>query len=64
MPIEIRELVVRARIEPGADSPAGSGTGQRTDGAGRDAEPRESEQEMVRACVREALRAMEDRRER
>lgn len=57
MPIEIRELAVRARIDPGAE--------REPQAAGREgAEPREREQETVRASVREALRALEDRGER
>lgn len=56
MPIEIRELVVRARIDPGSERPAAA--------AGAAAGARQSEQEMVRASVREALRALDDRRER
>ncbi len=59
MPIEIRELVVRARIEPGAERvPQDAG---RRDSAPPGGEP---EQETVRACVREALRALADRNER
>jgi uncharacterized protein DUF5908 len=59
MPIEIRELVVRARIEPGSER-------TQQDVGWRDSEPRdrEQEQETVRACVREALRALADRNER
>ncbi len=57
MPIEIRELVVRARIDPGAERSARAG-------GEADAAPREREQEIVRAAVREALRAVDDRRER
>ncbi len=65
MPIEIRELVVRARIDPGTEPAPGSGRpggrGGRSSGGerrGRD------ESDLVRACVQEALRAAADRRER
>jgi hypothetical protein len=58
MPIEIRELVVRARIEPGEGSAAGSpGSSSNTSGSGPSPED-------LRAAVSEALRALADRHER
>jgi len=68
MPIEIRELVVHARVVPGAEpaSPGASGgvggVGAPAPGA-RPAENLETP-EIVRAAVQEALRAFADRRER
>lgn len=56
MPIEIRELVVRARVDPGgrrAAAPASRGGGGRA-----------REQQIVEACVREVLRIVEEKRER
>lgn len=56
MPIEIRELVVRARIDPGGDRqvpPVATGGGGRS-----------RQQEIVEACVREVLRIVEEKRER
>ncbi len=56
MPIEIRELVVRARVDPGGDrqspAPAAGGDG------------RAPEQAVVEACVREVLRIVAEKRER
>lgn len=56
MPIEIRELVIRARVEPGGEGPPASPSVP----AARDA----GGQELVRACVREVLRILEARSER
>jgi Family of unknown function (DUF5908) len=57
MPIEIRELVVRARIDPGDEAeapPSGaSGSGETS-----------RDEDLVRACVQEALRVVELRSER
>jgi hypothetical protein len=58
MPIEIRELVVRARVDP-----AGGERGTpATLAAGGDGRSRE--QRIVEACVREVLRIVEEKRER
>jgi hypothetical protein len=57
MPIEIRELVIRARVDP---DDARSVTSAPTPAA-RDAERQE---ELVQACVKEVLRILEDKRER
>lgn len=56
MPIEIRELVIRARVSPGdgthAAKPAPAAPeAQRTE-------------ELIQTCVREVLRVLEDRKER
>ena len=56
MPIEIRELVIRARVNPGDERPAA-----RPAPAARETPGNE---EMIQACVREVLRVLEDRRER
>jgi hypothetical protein len=61
MPIEIRELVVRARIDPGTDPAPGS---DRSGGGGRGGRRGQDERDLVRACVQEALRAVADHRER
>lgn len=61
MPIEIRELVIRARVDPGegraprATSPCGSEQGQ---------EQASAQDDLVQACVREVLRILEEKRER
>jgi hypothetical protein len=57
MPIEIRELVIRARVDPGDDRPVASNSMP----AARDMEWQE---ELVQACVKEVLRILEDKRER
>jgi hypothetical protein len=57
MPIEIRELVIRARVDPDHD---GSMTSALTPAA-RDTE---WQAELVQACVKEVLRILEDKRER
>ncbi len=62
MPIEIRELVIRARIDPGGTAgadPSGEASVE-PEPAGQD----ERCQEVVQTCVREVLRILEDRRER
>lgn len=67
MPIEIRELVIRATVDPaegrggdgcgGPASPSGAARGQpHQDAGGGD--------DMVQACVREVLRILEEKRER
>lgn len=55
MPIEIRELVIKARVDPGGDRPAGRGAPGGSGGR---------EQRIVEACVREVLRIVEEKRER
>ena len=60
MPIEIRELVIRATVDPGphgggATSPAPSSSSRGSANAGDD---------VVQTCVREVLRILEDKRER
>lgn len=56
MPIEIRELVIRARVNPGEEqAPAARAQGTR--------EAPQNE-ELTQTCVREVLRVLEDRRER
>jgi hypothetical protein len=60
MPIEIRELVIRTRIEPGAEPNAGPATGQPS----LSETPRGADAQMIRACVQEVLRVLEERRER
>ena len=57
MPIEIRELVIRARVDPGEDRPV-------TSNAAPTARDMEWQAELVQACVKEVLRILEDKRER
>lgn len=66
MPIEIRELVIRATVNP-----AGGGKGSCGDapadrnpaGTGNDASAAAGE-ELVQACVREVMRLLEQKTER
>ena len=60
MPIEIRELVIRATVDPGcaagsAASPASLSSARSSGNAGDD---------VVQTCVREVLRILDDKRER
>jgi hypothetical protein len=65
MPIEIRELVIRAHIDPGesravrATSPCGS-----EPGPGPGPGPAPAQDDLIQSCVREVLRILEDKRER
>ena len=63
MPIEIRELVIRATVggsggEAASCAPSSSGA-QSSSRA-----PSQSEDDVVQTCVREVLRILEDKRER
>ena len=62
MPIEIRELVIRATVDPneaagGCGTPASAAPSSRRDQANADGD-------VVQTCVREVLRILEDKRER
>jgi Family of unknown function (DUF5908) len=63
MPIEIRELVIRATVGA-ADS--GSGCGTPSSGAARSPSrpPAQADDDVVQTCVREVLRILDDKRER
>lgn len=71
MPIEIRELVIRARLDPaalggGAAGAAGAcGTGTERGGSGAERDASSSPQDdLVQACVREVMRILERQSER
>ena len=57
MPIEIRELVVRARVEPRGSNRSTSPTENASAG-------RVDEASVTKACVREVLRILDSRQER
>lgn len=65
MPIEIRELVIRARVDAGGGQ-GGTSCGRPAPRPG----PRNREQsgaadnDVVQACVREVMRILEEKRER
>jgi len=65
MPIEIRELVIRATVDPGEAGGGGCGeaTSPRPDSAAS-ADESGPEESVVQACVREVLRILEEKRER
>lgn len=57
MPIEIRELVIRAHIEPDDHRST-------TNGAVSGSTNDRQQEDLIRACVQEVLRILEDKRER
>ena len=65
MPIEIRELVIRATVDPPAEAggcgPSSSQAAAQVAVADADAVP---DDDVVQTCVREVLRILEDKRER
>jgi Family of unknown function (DUF5908) len=66
MPIEIRELVIRATVDPKAEALAG-GCGSPSSKAGEKSTSRlqgGADDDVVQSCVREVLRILEDKRER
>jgi hypothetical protein len=66
MPIEIRELVIRATVDPKAEALAG-GCGSPSSQAGEHSTSGSQtggDDDVVQSCVREVLRVLEDRRER
>jgi hypothetical protein len=64
MPVEIRELVIRATVDPGdaaggcAPAPARGGPEQ------ADASGARSPDDLLQACIREVLRILEEKKER
>ena len=61
MPIEIRELVIRATVDPGETG------GCATPSSAAQSSPRtqtNTEDDVVQTCVREVLRILDDRQER
>jgi hypothetical protein len=65
MPIEIRELVIRATVDPGAAAASGCGSSpSRTGGTSAADGQAGSDGSVVQSCVREVLRILDDKRER
>ena len=68
MPIEIRELVIRATVDPSADGVGGAGgCGSPADkGGGKPVQDSSvsADGDLVQACVREVLRVLERKAER
>ena len=65
MPIEIRELVIRAQVDP-CNGTIANGSNNSLNHQQRSAEMAEglNQAEIVRACVQEVLRVLEEKRER
>lgn len=65
MPIEIRELVIRATVDPGGE-PGGCGPSPAAKAAGQSSsQPHAQDDEsVVQTCVREVLRILTDKQER
>jgi Family of unknown function (DUF5908) len=65
MPIEIRELVIRATVDPGDAGGGGCGPSPSNAGAKSSARPQVgADDDVVQSCVREVLRVLDDKRER
>ena len=64
MPIEIRELVIRATVNPGDGGGGGHCAPARNGPGARAQAPAQGQEDLVQTCVREVLRILEDRRER
>ena len=66
MPIEIRELVIRATVDPsGGAGGGGCGASSSKAGAKSTSTPQPgAEDDVVQSCVREVLRILDDKRER
>ncbi len=66
MPIEIRELVIRATVDPSGDA-GGGGCGPSSSKAGAKSTSKPqpgADDDVVQTCVREVLRILDDKRER
>jgi Family of unknown function (DUF5908) len=57
MPVEIRELIIKATVDPGSGSAAGSGG----TGAGSNSSPNE---ELIKTCVDKVLEILKGKNER
>jgi hypothetical protein len=65
MPIEIRELVIRAQVDPcGNGSNLESDAPDMTNGHGRDSAGSHSQEAIIRTCIQEVLRVLEAKQER
>jgi Family of unknown function (DUF5908) len=66
MPIEIRELVIRATVDPGESGGAGGCEPLPSKDSTRSSSSPQAgaEDDVVQSCVREVLRILDDKRER
>jgi hypothetical protein len=62
MPIEIRELVIRATVDPGEAGASGCGPSSSSKTSAKSQAG--AEDNVVQTCVREVLRILDDRQER
>lgn len=64
MPIEIRELVIRATVDPGEAAGCGPTSPPEAGAQAQSrAEPRSAD-DQVQICIREVLRILDEKRER
>ena len=61
MPIEIKELIIRARVEPGPGEKEAAAAGPTASGTQRNASPAE---DIVRECVAQVMEMLRRDRER
>jgi hypothetical protein len=64
MPIEIRELVIRATVDPKAEAHGSGSPSSKEPGQSASRSHAEVDADVVEICVREVLRILEDKRER
>ena len=64
MPIEIRELVIRARVDPSGGRQATRSARGAADTGAADSGGQPPERAIIETCVREVLRILEEKRER
>jgi hypothetical protein len=64
MPIEIRELVIRATVDPMDVGGCGPGSAPSGAGKGPPKPDARSSDDLVQTCIREVLRILEEKRER
>lgn len=69
MPIEVRELVIRATVDPNStgsgSGSCGAGSGARAGGSGSaNGGGSGAADDLVQSCVREVMRILEEKRER
>lgn len=66
MPIEIRELVIRATVEPGEAGAGGCGPSPSSKAPANSASRPQAGagDDVVQSCVREVLRILDDKRQR
>jgi hypothetical protein len=64
MPIEIRELVIRATVNPGAAGGCGTSSAPSAGAHSRAESQTRPQDDLVQTCIHEVLRILEEKRER